>query len=133
MIRVEKNKKIEIINSSNVLEVKGDNKVEHVILDKEFNGIKELKLDGLFIEIGHIPQTDLAKKIGVKLNDKGEIMIDKLSKTNVDGFYAAGDVGDNRFKQAITGSAEGVIAAFSANECITGNECNIYYENDKEK
>ncbi len=68
----------------------------------------------MFIEIGHIPLSDLAKGMGVALNKKGEIVIDKDSKTNVAGVYAAGDVADREFKQAITGVAEGVAAAYAA-------------------
>jgi len=93
-----------------------------VILDKEYNGSKEFKLDGVFVAIGHIAQSDLAKEIGVELNSKGEIKIDKDSKTNVEGLFAAGDVCDNKFKQAITGVADGVTAAHSAYEYVNSKE-----------
>ena len=56
----------------------------------------------------------LPKSLGVKLNVKGEIKIGLGSETNVPGVYAAGDVTDRGFKQAITGVSEGVTAAFSA-------------------
>lgn len=112
--KVESNKKIEIIPNTNVTEIKGDQKVTHVILDKPYKGNKEFKIDGLFIDIGHIPISELAKKIGVKINEKGEIVIDRKAKTNVKGVFAAGDVVDTEFKQAITGVAEGVTAAYSA-------------------
>ena len=117
--KIEKNKNIEIINNTNVVEVKGDNLMSSVILDKEFNKSVELKLDGLFIAIGHEMLSELAKNIGVKLNKKGEITIDhQTSKTNVDGVYAAGDVTDKHFKQLITGVADGCTAAYSAYEYI---------------
>ena len=113
-------RKIEIINNANVLEVKGDQTVKSVKLDKEFNGKKELEVQGVFIAIGHIALSDLAKELGVKLNEKGEIVIDhKTSETNMPGIYAAGDVADKPFKQAITGVAEGCTAAYSAFEHIT--------------
>jgi thioredoxin reductase (NADPH) len=112
--RVEDNPKIEIIPNTTVTEVKGDKMVVAVMLDKEYNGSKELKLDGLFVAIGHIALSGLAKGIGVELNEKGEIKIDRNSRTNVKMVYAAGDVADNPFKQAITGVAEGVTAAYSA-------------------
>lgn len=118
--RIEQNKKIEIITNTNILEVKGTKKIESVMLDKSYKGSKELKLDGLFVAIGHIVLSDLAKPLGVKLNDHGEIIIDhKTSETNVSGIYAAGDVADKPFKQAITGVAEGCTAAYSAYEYIT--------------
>ncbi len=120
MKRILANKKIEIINKANITEIKGDKFVKSVILDREYNGSKELQLQGLFIAIGHIALSDLAKEIGVELNNKGEIVIDhKTSETNVAGIYAAGDVADKPFKQAITGVAEGCTAAYSAYEFIT--------------
>jgi thioredoxin reductase (NADPH) len=117
--RIAANKKIEIINKANVLEVKGTRAIEKVVLDRTFEGSKELPLQGLFVAIGHIVLSDLAKPLGVKLNEKNEIILDhKTSETNVPGVYAAGDVGDKPFKQAITGVAEGCTAAYSAYEYI---------------
>lgn len=116
--RVMENKKIEIITNTNVIEIKGEKFVKSVVFDKPYKGKKEMEVGGVFVEIGHLPQTDLAKKLGVKLNQKGEIMIDRMAKTNVPGLFAAGDVGDAPYKQAITGAAEAVIASFSAYEYI---------------
>jgi thioredoxin reductase (NADPH) len=118
--RVKQNKKIEVINKTNVTEVKGEGFVKSVSLDKPYNGKKDLALDGVFVAIGHIVLSDLAKPLGVKLNKGNEIMIDhKTSETNVEGIFAAGDVSDKPFKQAITGVAEGCTAAYSAYEYIT--------------
>lgn len=112
--RVNNTKNIEIINLTNVTEVKGNKFVTSVMLDKPYKGSKELKLDGIFISIGLIPLSDLAKKIGVKTNEKGEIVINRKAETNVKGVFAAGDVVDTEFKQAITGVGEGVTAAYGA-------------------
>ena len=71
-------------------------------------------MDGVFLAIGHIAQTDLAKELGVELNDKNEIKISRKSETNVPGIFAAGDVTDKSFKQLITGVADGCTAAYSA-------------------
>ena len=109
--------KIELVKGS-VIEIKGERFVKSVLLDREFNGKKELNLEGVFVEIGGIPQTELAKKLNVKLNEKNEIIINENSETNVKGVFAAGDVGNKEFKQAITGASEGVIAAFSAYKYI---------------
>ena len=118
--RIKANKKIEIINKTNVIEIRGDKAVREVVLDREYKGKKELALDGVFVAIGHIVLSDLAKEIGVKLNEKGEIILNhKTSETNVAGVFAAGDVADKEFKQAITGVAEGCTAAYSAYEFIT--------------
>jgi len=119
--RVYDNDKIEIIYKTEILEIKGDNIVKSVIFD---NG-KEFEIDGVFIEIGSIPKSDLAKSIGVETNDKGEIKINRKSETNIPGIFAAGDVADAPFKQAITGVSEGVIAAYSAFDYV--KEMNIEY------
>ncbi|MBR9691123.1 FAD-dependent oxidoreductase [Candidatus Woesearchaeota archaeon] len=124
--RVNKNKKITIISNTNVKEIKGEQKVEKISLDKPYKGSKDFKIEGIFIEIGHLPQTELAKKLGARLNVGGEIVIDSMSRTNIHGFFAAGDVADSPFKQAITGAAQGVKAAFAANECITEKGCGYY-------
>ncbi len=125
MTRVEKKMKegkIEIINNTNVKEIKGDQFLTQVVLDKSYKGKNEFKLDALFIEIGHIPLSELAQKLDVKCNTKGEILIDRNAQTNVPGVYAAGDVVDTRFKQAITGVAEGVLGVYSAYTYITETE-----------
>ncbi|MBR9700178.1 FAD-dependent oxidoreductase [Candidatus Woesearchaeota archaeon] len=111
--RVEQSDKIEVIPNTNVLEIKGDKFVNKVILDKEYNGSTEFPIEGLFIDIGHIALSGLAKDLGVALNKKGEIIVDRHGFTNMEGVFAAGDVIDTDFKQAITGVAEGVTAAFN--------------------
>jgi thioredoxin reductase (NADPH) len=123
MKKVEQNSKIETITNTNVVEVKGDQLVTGVAFDKEYNGSKEFKLDGLFIAIGHDILSGLAKDLGVKLSEKGEIIIDhKNSTTNMEGVYAAGDVTDKHFKQLITGVADGCTAAYSAFEYISSKK-----------
>src|SRR3989338_3003136 len=125
MTRIEKKikeGKIEIINNTNVVEVKGEKYINGVVLDKPYHGKKDFKLDALFIEIGHIALRSEERRVGVELNKKGEVTIDRNAQTNVPGFYAAGDVGDTRFKQAITGVAEGVLAVYSAYIYVNENE-----------
>ncbi|MEM3113042.1 MAG: FAD-dependent oxidoreductase [Candidatus Pacearchaeota archaeon] len=118
--RIKNNKKIEVINNTNIIEIKGNKFVEKVILDKPYKNFKELKLDGIFVAIGHIVLSDLAKSLGVNINEKNEIIINhKTSETNLPGVYAAGDVTDKPFKQLITGVAEAVTAAYSAFEYIS--------------
>lgn len=120
--RIKKNKKIEVIYNTNILEIKGDKIVQSVILDKSYKGSKELKLDAVFIAIGHIPMSDLVKNLNVNLNDHNEIIIDRESKTNIEGVFAAGDVADTKFKQAITGVGEAVNAVFSAYNFINAKK-----------
>ena len=81
-----------------------------------------LPVDAVFVEIGHAPITGWLSGLKPKLNAKGEIAIDRLSRTSVPGLFAAGDVCDTEFKQAITGTAEGVTAAYSAYEFVSKKE-----------
>ena len=120
--RIEREPKIEVITETNVREILGQNKVTGVKLDKPYNGSDVLSLDGVFVAIGGIPYSGLARKLGVKVNEKEEIMIDRESRTNIDGVFAAGDVVDSEFKQAITGVSEGVHAAYQAYKYVNENE-----------
>lgn len=133
--KVKENTKIEIITNTNVAEMNGDGVLRGVLLDREYKGNKNLKLDAIFVAIGGIPQSDLARALGVETNNKGEIRIDRHSRTNVPGIFAAGDVTDTEFKQAITGVAEGVIAAYQAYHYINEKEfvCTCFDEEYSEK
>jgi thioredoxin reductase (NADPH) len=107
---------IEVIYKTNIKEVKGEKMLNKVILD---NG-KELKIDGLFVEVGSTPSTGLLKGL-VDLNENGYIKVDNEQKTNVKGIFAAGDAtigGCNRIRQIITSAAEGVLAATAAYEYL---------------
>lgn len=119
--RIRKIENVEIIEGVNVKEICGENKLTHVVLDKEYNGSTKVDVAGLFIAIGMLPQNELAKQLDVALNSKGEVIIDRLSCTNQEGVFAAGDLTDSEWKQGIIGSAEGSVAAYSAFEYINNN------------
>jgi len=110
-------RKEKIRANTNITEIYGRDFVEGVRLDTNQN---ELKLDGLFIEIGNIVKAEIAKSLGVELNEEGEIIINERSETNVKGIYASGDCTNFSFKQAITGVAQGVTAVYSAYKYIKG-------------
>ncbi|MBI2634217.1 FAD-dependent oxidoreductase [Candidatus Peregrinibacteria bacterium] len=114
--RVAKNSKIEVLYNTEIAEISGTNSVEKV----RFKNGQELAMQGVFVAIGHNAQTELAEKLGVKLNDKKEIIINRRSETNLPGVFAAGDCCDTEFKQAITGSAEAVTASYYAYHVCTG-------------
>ncbi|NHJ14789.1 MAG: thioredoxin reductase [Candidatus Thorarchaeota archaeon] len=120
--RIEAEPKIEIIANTNVTEILGETRVTGVKLDNPYNGSTALNLDGIFVAIGGIPYSGLAKKLGVETNKKGEIMIDRSGRTNIEGVYAAGDVVDSEFKQAITGVGEGVQAAYQAYKYVNEHD-----------
>lgn len=109
------NKKIHLIPNANVKEIKGENNVEKVVLDVEVEGSNEYKTDGVFIEIGSGPNTTLIKDLGVELNERGYVKVKADQMTNVENFYAVGDISTNSngFRQIITAGAEGAIAAIA--------------------
>lgn len=113
--QLEENTKIETIYSTNILEINGHKKVEKLKLDKEFNGQKELLVDGVFIEVGADPDWSFAKDLGLVSDEGGYLKIGADGSTNAEGIWAAGDIttGSNNFRQAITAAAEGAIAAHS--------------------
>jgi len=116
---IKKDKKIEIIYNTNITEVKGNSLLKSIVLDKPYKGKKELELSAVFVAIGHEFLSELAKKLGVKINAKGEIIINhKDCSTNLPGVFAAGDVTDKEFKQLISGVAQGCTAAYSAYEYL---------------
>ncbi|MFH1712633.1 MAG: FAD-dependent oxidoreductase [Candidatus Jacksonbacteria bacterium] len=119
--QLEQNEKIEIILKTNVIQIIGDDHIEAVKLDRPYKNSQNLAVDGIFAAIGHQPNSALAQDLGVNLNQKKEIMIDRYSQTNIAGVYAAGDVVDSEFKQLITGCAEAVRAVYGAFGHITHN------------
>jgi thioredoxin reductase (NADPH) len=114
--RLENAANIEPLLSNYVVELKGDDGLSRVVLEREHNGSRELALDGLFIEIGADPRVELANQLGMALNDRDEVMVDKTMQSSVHGVYAAGDLTDasGYLKQTVTAAAQGAIAATSA-------------------
>ncbi|MBT3704922.1 FAD-dependent oxidoreductase [Candidatus Peregrinibacteria bacterium] len=110
---IDKNDKIEIKFKTEIAEVLPDESGEKVGAVRTKDG-DEIPMDAIFLAIGHIAQTELVEDLGIELNEKKEIKIDRHSATNIPGVFSAGDCTDTGFKQAITGSAEGVTAAYYA-------------------
>ena len=120
--KLMENKKIEIIWDSVVEEVIGDEDPKNVkglkIKNVKTNEIKELKIDGLFIAFGHDPATQLFKD---QLNmDKEGYLITKpdSTETNIPGVFAAGDVKDKIFRQAVTAAGMGCMSALEAEKFL---------------
>ena len=111
-------KQVKIMYGTHVDSIHGGQKVDYLNLhdlkkDKKFN----FSVDGIFVSIGEAPQNTLAKELGVKLDEKGYIIVDRQQKTNVRGVYAAGDI-TGGLRQIITACAEGAIAALSSTEVL---------------
>ncbi len=111
--KVKKNPKIKVILSNKITELKGKNSLDAVILEKNYHEKKELKLDGIFVEIGIAPNLEIIEKLGIEKDENGFIKIKKDCLTNVKGIWAAGDItnGSDNFRQIITACSEGAIAA----------------------
>lgn len=111
--KVKENPKIILIPNTNITGLSGENNLEKVTLDNPYNNSTELAVDGLFIEIGVVPNTVLTNKIGVSTDEKGYIVVDNAQATNISGIWAAGDItnNSNNLHQVITACAEGAVAA----------------------
>jgi thioredoxin reductase (NADPH) len=121
--KIQKETKVEIIYETNALEIIGDsNLVTGLKLDKKYQDNDILSVNGIFIEIGGIPGTDLVKNLGVELDEKNFIKVNPQMITNVSGVFAAGDVANSsgEFRQIITAAAEGALAAYSVYQYLKG-------------
>jgi len=113
--QIEQNGKIEIVGSTGIKEIKGDQKVENIVYESE-KGKKEISVQGVFVEIGAVPKIAITKDLGIKVDEQEYIIVNQAQETNIENVYAAGDVttGSNKFRQIITAVAEGAVAAGSA-------------------
>ena len=114
------NPKIEFIWNSAVAELKGDAKLEGVVLEDTQTGEKtDLALEGLFIAIGNDPRVDLVEN-QVELTPDRFIKVDgRTSKTSLPGVFASGDVIDPTYRQAITAAGSGCVAALDAEHYLS--------------
>ena len=120
--RLFKNPKIEVVWDSNTKEIYGDENPKKVtgisIINTKTNKLKSIGLDGVFIAIGHDPATNIFKN-KIKLDNEGYILTKSGStKTNIPGVFAAGDVTDKIYRQAVTAAGLGCMAAIDAEKYI---------------
>jgi len=114
--KIQKAKNIEIIYNMIVCNLIGEEKLEEVVLENTKTGEKtRLKLDGIFVEFGYVPNSLFAEELGAEISEDGRVVVKEDMSTNVEGLFAAGDIttGSNRLDQIITAAAEGAIAANS--------------------
>lgn len=125
--RAFKNDKMKFIWDTVVEEIQGDSgKVTGALLRNVKTDEKQVfPIDGVFIFIGHIPNTDLFKGI-IDMDDQEYVVVDNLQQTNIEGVFAAGDVHDHVFRQAITAAGTGAAAAISAEKFIAALENRTY-------
>jgi alkyl hydroperoxide reductase subunit F len=113
--KVNESEKVELFLGTKIKSIEGGQFVEKIIYENIKSGeVKELSVQGIFVEIGMTPNSDYVKNL-LKLNKAGEIEIDhKKMSASVPGIFAAGDVTDVLFKQSSVASGEGVKAALAA-------------------
>lgn len=110
---VKNSKNIEELSHQEITEIYGSTMVEGVRLRDIKNGeASQLEVQGLFVEIGSIPNSDLIREL-VALNEAGEIIVDDMQQTNVPGLFAAGDITNGKVKQIVVAAAEGSKAALA--------------------
>jgi thioredoxin reductase (NADPH) len=113
--RAKANPKIHFVWDNVVTEVVGDKKVEGLKVQNVQTGEEQvLGVTGLFVAIGHVPNTDVLRD-HLALDDRGYVLThDGTTATSVDGVFAAGDVADHRYRQAVTAAGSGCMAAIDA-------------------
>lgn len=113
--RVNKTENIEVLYNTELDEVLGENVVDGVRVVNNVSGDKhEIEVTGLFIAIGHKPNSDLFKGV-LDMDDTGYLITEgKSTKTNLPGVFAAGDIQDKEYRQAVTAAGTGCMAALDA-------------------
>jgi thioredoxin reductase (NADPH) len=117
--RALNNEKIEVHWNSAVEDIKGDQKVQQIILkDTKTGENKTLKMGGVFVAIGHEPNTELFKN-QLEMNENGYIIQKNNTETSVKGVFTAGDVHDHRYRQAVTAAGFGCMSAIDVDKYLS--------------
>ena len=120
--RAINNDKIEFVWDSEVVEVLGDDKVKGIKIQNTKNKeTSEIELAGLFVAIGHTPNTDFLKG-QINLDELGYVVKQDGTRTNIDGVFVAGDVHDFRYRQAVTAAGHGCEAAMDVEKYLEAND-----------
>ena len=115
--KIKEKNNIQILNNTIPLEIRGKETVKEIIVDRGGKNLpkeERIRLNGVFIEIGALPVTDIAKLLKIKTDKENYILVDCEMKTNVKGVFAAGDVVKSKLKQVVIAASQGVVAAKSA-------------------
>jgi alkyl hydroperoxide reductase subunit F len=112
--RIKQGGKVTLLDYHQVSKIEGTNRVTAVVVtDRENKQEERIEANGIFIEVGLLPNSDMVKDL-VDLNDQGEVIVDCLCRSSVAGLYGAGDVTTVPHKQIIIAAGEGAKAALSA-------------------
>jgi thioredoxin reductase (NADPH) len=106
---------VNLLWNTTVEEIKGDRQVRTLALENNVNGEKtEIDVDAVFVQVGEVPNSAVAKACGIKTDDAGYIKTNMKQETNLPGFYAAGDVTTHPIKQVGTAVGQGITATLEA-------------------
>jgi len=106
---------VELLWNTEIREVKGDVKVKSIVLFNNKTGeTKEIEVDGVFVQVGEVPNSQAAKAAGVNVDKGGYVLVDDRQRTNIPGVYAAGDVTTGPVKQVGTAVGQAIVAATEA-------------------
>ena len=112
---IEKKENVKILWDTEVKEIKGEKLVNKtVLLNSKTQMTQELQAEGVFVQVGEDPNSQLAREAGVAVNEDGYVIVDMLQRTNILGVYAAGDVTNHPVKQIGTAVGQGITAAIEA-------------------
>lgn len=122
--RAKANPKITFYLNSQITEIMGENRVQSVkIKNTVTQEEKEVPIDGVFVAIGHKPNTEVFK--GIDVDAQGYIVVQEHTKTNIPGVFVAGDVHDRNYRQAITAAGFGAAAALEAEHFLRNQELKV--------
>ena len=114
-VKALRKENVEFLWNSEVVQIKGEDVVKSVILrNNETGQTNEIRVDGIFVQIGEVPNTSFIRGTGIELDKDGYIIVDARQRTNLPGVFAAGDVTDQRVKQVGTAIGQAVVAATEA-------------------
>ena len=115
------NEKINFIMESEIIEFFGDESINKVKIEhQKTHEITEMNIDGVFIFIGYIPQTQMFEGI-IELNERKEIIVDDSFQTNIEGVFAGGDAIAKKYRQITTATSDGTLAALNTIEFLNNN------------
>ena len=112
LFRSLQERNVEFLWNTVAKEIKGDVKVRSVVVYNNKTGkTKEIEVDGVFVQVGEVPNSQIAIQAGVKVDEGGYIIVDERQRTNIAGVYAAGDVTNGSVKQVGTAVGQAIVAA----------------------
>lgn len=116
--QVEKLENVEIHLETQIQSIQGEKLMSGIkVLDKSTGKTSVIEANGIFVEIGYLPNTEIFNGV-IELNDRKEIMVDRYGETNIKGIFAAGDCTDTPYKQIIMSAGDGAKCALAANDYL---------------